>query len=344
MSSDILLRMTHASPASALPDTRLAPERPLRLIEAVRLRLRQLRYSRRTEEAYVFWIRGFVAFNGRRHPRDLREPEVAEYLSHLAVARQVAAATQTQAKAALEFLYRHVLQQPLEPLEGVRAVHRPPRVPVVLAVSEVRSLIRALDGTERLAAMLMYGSGLRLLECVSLRVKDVDIERREIVVRAGKGGKDRRTPLADSCIPALQLQLNAAREQSDSDARHGVERTGIGEALLRKYPKIHSSLSWAYVFPAVRTFVDDDGIRRRHHLHETVIQRAVKLAVQSAGITKRATCHTFRHSFATHLLESGADIRTVQELLGHTDVRTTMIYTHVLNKGGLGVRSPADRL
>jgi len=320
------------------------PKRPARLLEAVRYRLHQLRYARRTEEAYVCWIRGFVAFHRPKHPREMREPEVADYLSHLAADRQVAAATQTQAKAALEFLYRHVLQRPLEQLEGVRPVHRPPRVPVVLAVSEVRTLLELLEGPERLCAMLMYGSGLRLLECVSLRVKDVDVARREIVVRAGKGGKDRRTPLADSCIPALERQLVAAKAQSDSDARHGVARTGIGESLTRKYPTIHSNPAWAYVFPAARTLVDDAGVRRRHHLHETVIQRAVKLAVQEAGIGKRATCHSFRHSFATHLLESGADIRTVQELLGHTDLRTTMIYTHVLNKGGLGVRSPADRL
>jgi len=313
-------------------------------MDAVRFRLRQLRYSRRTEQAYVFWIRGFIAFHRRKHPREMGERQVADYLSHLAVERQVAAATQTQAKAALEFLYRHVLNQPLEPLEGVRQPHKPPRVPVVLAVSEVRVLFNLLDGAERLCAMLMYGSGLRLLECVSLRLKDVDIARREIVVRAGKGGKDRRTPLADSCIPALQRQLEFAKAQSASDARHGVQRTDIGEALARKYPKIHTSLSWAYVFPAGRTLTDDDGIRRRHHLHETVVQKAVKQAVQRAGIAKRATCHSFRHSFATHLLESGADIRTVQELLGHTDLRTTMIYTHVLNKGGLGVRSPADRL
>lgn len=318
--------------------------RPSGLLEAVRHRLRQLRYSRRTEEAYLFWIRRFIAFHRRRHPREMREQEVTDYLSYLAVERQVAAATQTQAKAALEFLYRHVLREPLEPLDGVRPISRAPRVPVVLAVSEVRAIMDRLDGAERLVAMLMYGSGLRLLESVSLRVKDIDIARREIVVRAGKGGKDRRTPLADSCLPALREQLRFAMRQNEADARHGVQRTGVGESLLRKYPSIHSSVAWAYLFPAARTFVAEDRIRRRHHLHETVIQKAVKIAVDEAGIGKRATCHSFRHSFATHLLESGSDIRTVQELLGHTDLRTTMIYTHVLNKGGLGVRSPADRL
>lgn len=320
------------------------PEREFRLLQGVRLRLREMRYSRRTEDAYTAWVRAFVVFHDRRHPRDMGAREVARFLSHLAGARQVAASTQIQARAALEFLYAHVLRRPLDPLDGVRPAYRPPRVPVVLAVSEVRAIVEELSGAERLCVMLMYGSGLRVLETVSLRVKDVDLARLEIVVRQGKGGKDRRTTLAESCVPALERQLRVAEARCTDDARASIRRTGITDALRRKYPSIDTSPSWAYLFPAVRTFADGEGVRRRHHLHETVVQRAVKEAVQRAGIRKRATCHSFRHSFATHLLESGSDIRTVQELLGHSDVRTTMIYTHVLNKGGLGVRSPADRL
>lgn len=303
-----------------------------------------MRYSRRTEEAYTAWVRAFVIFHDRKHPSDMGATEVRAFLSHLAVVRQVSASTQTQARAALEFLYRHVLLQRLETLEGVRPAYRPPRVPVVLAPSEVRLVLDRLMGAERLCAMLMYGSGLRLLECVSLRVKDVDIARREIVIRAGKGGKDRRTPLAEACVHALEAQIKAATARSEDDARAGIRRTGITDALRRKYVNVDAEPGWAYLFPAGRTFDSGDGVRARHHLHESVVQRAVKAAVDEAGITKRVTCHSFRHSFATHLIENGSDIRTVQELLGHTDVRTTMIYTHVLNKGALGVRSPADRL
>jgi site-specific recombinase XerD len=280
------------------------PERRFRFMEIVRRKLRERRYSRRTEEAYVHWIRRYIVYNDRRHPRDLAEPEVKRFLSALAVEEGVAASTQNQALAALTFLYDRA----------------------------------------RFCAALMYGSGLRLRECLTLRVKDVDLERREIVVRDGKGGKDRRTPLADRCVAPLQRVLEEERARAQKDRRIDVRTTELSPSLTRKYPNVETEYRWRYIFAATRIFTDSSGVRRRHHFHESAVQRAFKNAVFAAGISKRATCHSLRHSFATHLLESGSDIRTVQELLGHTDVRTTMIYTHVLNRGGLGVRSPADRL
>lgn len=315
-----------------------------RLMEIVRRRLRERRYSRRTEEAYVHWIRRYILYNDRRHPRDLGEAEVQRFLSDLASQIRVAAATQNQALAALTFLYDCVLDRPLTRLEGMTPARRSRHVAVVLSADEVRALLRRMQGSPKLCAMLMYGSGLRVVECLQLRVKDIDIDRREIVVRSGKGGKDRRTPLAEVCLADLRRALEERRVQFTHDVRAKIGTTGITPALGRKYPAIDTDWRWQYVFPARRTFVESDGRRRRHHLHETVVQRAFRQAVDAVGLTKRATCHSLRHSFATHLLESGADIRTVQELLGHRDVRTTMMYTHVLNRGGLGVRSPADRL
>ncbi|MDE3128052.1 MAG: integron integrase [Gemmatimonadota bacterium] len=320
------------------------PDRRLRLMEIVRRKLRERRYSRRTEEAYVHWIRRYIVFHGRRHPSDLGPEAVKRFLSDLAVEQQVAASTQNQALQSLLFLYGPVLGRPLPRIDGIAPARRTRHVPVVLSQEEVRALLRRLPEPVGLCAMLMYGSGLRVAECVSLRVKDVDLDRREIVVRAGKGDKDRRTPLAESCVPALERRFREGLEEYGRDRRAGVRCTGIATALARKYPDAETGWSWWYVFPAARTFVDAERVVRRHHLHETVVQRAVKQAVHELGLTKRVTSHSLRHSFATHLLESGADIRTVQTLLGHSDVRTTMIYTHVLNKGGLGVRSPADRL
>jgi integron integrase len=320
------------------------PERRLRLLEVVRRVLRESRYSRRTEEAYVFWIRRFIMYNDRRHPKDMGDAEVRTFLSMLAVDQRVAASTQNQAFAALRFLYERALRIPLNRVDGIIRANRPKRMPVVLSKQEIRAILRQLSGECRLSAELMYGSGLRVRECVSLRVKDVDLDRREIVVRGGKGDKDRRTPLAESCLPPLRHQLKRRAEEARQDYRLGIRTSGISDALLRKYPNADAEWRWQYVLAAARTYVDPSGTRRRHHFHETAVQRAVKVAADDAGITKRATCHSFRHSFATHLLESGSDIRTVQELLGHTDLRTTMIYTHVLNKGGLGVRSPADDL
>lgn len=324
----------------AAPD----PSKQFRLMEIVRRRMRERRYSRRTEKAYTDWIRRYIVFNDRRHPKDLSERDVARFLSKLAIEDCVSASTQNQALAALTFLYEHVLDRPLTRLEGMEPARRSRYVPVVLSVAEIRSVLSEMAGAPRLGAALMYGSGLRLLECLRLRVKDIDLDRREIVVRGGKGDKDRRTPLAESSLADVRRHLKERRTQFTHDVRAKIGTTEISPALARKYPAIDQDWRWQYVFAARRTFVDDSGGRRRHHLHETVVQRAFRDATSAAGLTKRATCHTLRHSFATHLLEAGADIRTVQELLGHSDVRTTMIYTHVLNRGGLGVRSPADRL
>jgi integron integrase len=320
------------------------PERKYRLLELVRRRLRELRYSPRTGATYVYWIRRYVLFHDRRHPRDLGAGEVRRYLSHLARDRGVAPSTQNQALAALAFLYDRVLLQPLEGIEGLRAAPRGRPVPVVLSQGEVRAILAQLEPPARLCVALMYGSGLRVSECVGLRVKDVDLERREIVVRGGKGGKDRRTPLAESsCRPLKEWLRRQEREHARDERRH-ICTTGLGEGLRRKLPNAEREWGWRYVFPSLRTVRDAAGVVRRHHLDVSVLQRAMTRAVRSAGIAKRATCHSLRHSFATHLLEAGSDIRTVQELLGHSDVRTTMVYTHVLNRGGLGVRSPADRL
>jgi integron integrase len=320
------------------------PDRRFRFMEVVRRKLRELRYADRTEESYTSWIRRYIHFNDRRHPRELAEADVRRFLSHLAVEESVAASTQNQALAAITFLYDRVLERPLTRIEGIAPARRPDRVPTVLSQREVRSVLAELEDPARLAAALMYGSGLRLMECVQLRIKDIDIDRLEIVVRRGKGNKDRRTPLPESYVPSLQRVLKEREKTFRRDQKARVATTGIDESLLRKYPNADREWSWQYLLAASRTLVDAAGVRRRHHLHETMVQRAFRAAVQRAGLTKRATCHTLRHSFATHLLESGSDIRTVQELLGHSDVKTTMIYTHVLNRGGLGVRSPADSL
>ena len=313
-------------------------------MERVRRALREGRYSRRTEAAYVTWIRRYIYANGRQHPKDLDETHVARFLSGLAADHGVAASTQNQALAALTFLYDRVLNRPLTRVDGILPARTSRYVPVVLSDAEVRGIARRLADEPKLCVMLMYGSGLRLLECLRLRVKDVDVERRQIIVRGGKGGKDRRTPLASACIAPLRALLRDRRDQFVHDCRTHVGTTEISPALARKFPRIDYDWSWQYVFAARRTFTDDAGHRRRHHLHESAIQRAFRNAVKEAKVAKRAGCHSLRHSFATHLLEGGADIRTVQELLGHRDIRTTMIYTHVVNRGPLGVQSPADRV
>jgi len=313
-------------------------------MEIVRRVLRERRYSVRTEQAYVYWIRRFILSNGRRHPAELGADEIRAFLSDLAVRERVSASTQNQALAALSFLYAHVVRRPLASVDDIAPARRSRHLPVVLSPNEIRTVLARLDEPYALAVRLMYGSGLRVLECVRLRVKDIDLERREIVVREGKGGKDRRTPLARACVVPLRARLAHVSTLAAHDRCEHIGTTGLSESLRRKYRDIDHDWRWRYLFAASRTFMAPDGIRRRHHLHETVLQRALRAAVVASGITKRATCHSLRHSFATHLLESGADIRTVQELLGHSDVRTTMIYTHVLNRGGLGVRSPGDDL
>jgi integron integrase len=320
------------------------PERKYRFMEQVRRALVEHRYSRRTVAAYADWIRRFILFHGRRHPRDLDAEDVKAFLSDLAVRQGVAASTQNQAVAALMFLYDKVLLRAFRPLPDMARARVSRRLPVVLTVEEVRQVLRRLSDPERLVVSLLFGSGLRIQECVSLRIKDVDTERREIVVRRGKGDKDRRVPLADSALPDVARARRIAHEIWNRDRRSNVRTTNVSEAFLRKSPEADAEWSWFYLFPAARTFVDERGTRRRDHLHQSQVQRAVPIAARNAGIAKRVTCHAFRHSFATHLLESGADIRTIQELLGHASLQTTMIYTHVLNRGALGVRSPADKL
>jgi integron integrase len=324
--------------------TQACEERP-KLLAQVRRALRVRHRSRRTEEAYVGWIRRFVRFHGMRHPAEMGETEIEQYLTHLAEVGKVSASTQSQAASALIFLYKVVLGRKLGWVDGVVRAKAPRRLPVVLTRSEVRAVFEHLSGSKLLVPMLLYGSGLRLLECLNLRVKDLDFERGEIRVRRGKGAKDRVTVLPSSVKERLSAHLEKVREQHERDRASGAGYVELPDALERKYTGANREWAWQFVFPAARLWNDSrTGRRRRRHLHETAVQRAVKDAVRRSGITKRATCHTFRHSFATHLLEDGYDIRTVQELLGHRDVRVTMIYTHVLNRGGFGVRSPADTL
>ncbi|NUQ20084.1 MAG: integron integrase [Gemmatimonadaceae bacterium] len=339
MESEATDTIHHDGPALGTPP----PLTPRALLEQIRVEVRLRHYSRRTEDAYVAWVRRFIAFHQRRDPRTLTASDLRAFLSTLAVRDKVSASTQNQARAALAFLYRDILHLPFETIEGVAAAKRARRVPEVMTRAEVRRVLDAMDGTPRLIASLLYGSGLRLLESLRLRVKDLDLERGELTIRGGKGAKDRVTVLPDALRIPLGAQLEDVRALHDDDLARGMGRAPIPPALARKSPNAAKEWRWQYVFPATRTWRDPmTGQRQRHHLHETVLQRAVHDAVLRVGIAKRVTCHTFRHSFATHLLESGYDIRTVQELLGHNDVRTTMIYTHVLNRGGRGVRSPLD--
>lgn len=291
---------------------------------------------------YVKWIKRYIEFHGRQHPKDLAETEVAAFLSSLAIQGQVAAGTQNQALAALVFLYRHILGVPLHIGGGVVRAKRPKRVPVVMTAEEAWRVLDEMEGPSRIAALLMFGSGLRLNEALMLRVKDLDFSARAILVRGGKGNKDRQTMLPESVLGELDVHLRSVRRQFERDQLRKVAPTELPDALARKYPNAAREWRWQWVFPAARLYADASGTRRRHHLHATVLQRAVHDAVTAAGLTKRVTCHTFRHTFATQLLEAGYDIRTVQELLGHSDVRTTMLYTHVLTRGAFGVRSPAD--
>lgn len=323
-----------------------APEREKhrsRLLEELGRELRLRHYSDATARAYIRWVVRYIRYHGTRHPSELSQDDLVGFLSALAVRSRVSASTQNQAMAAVAFLYRHVLGTPLEELEPVVRAKRPKRLPVVLTKEEVQRVIALMEGVPQLVAMLLYGSGLRVLECLTLRVKDVDFGSKEIVVRGGKGDKDRLTMLPLGVIERLRDHLVEVRALHGRDLRRGGGRVDIPNALARKYPNASTEWRWQYVFPAARTYIDLVSRElRRHHLHVTVVQRAVAEAVRLSGLTKRATCHTFRHSFATHLLESGYDIRTVQELLGHSDVRTTMTYTHVLRGGGRGVRSPID--
>ncbi len=329
-----------SAPIKQLNSSQLEDE----VLELVRRRLRVKHYSFRTEEVYLAWVRRFILHCGNRHPRELGGKDVEHFLTNLATVGKVTATTQNQALSAILFLYREVFKQKLPWMEHVVRAKPSQHLPLVLAVEEVQRVLARMDGREWLMASLLYGSGMRLMECVRLRVKDVDFVRQEICVRDGKGAKDRRTMLPRSLMESMQRQIDATRLVHADDVRNGFGEVWLPHALARKYPNAGIDFGWHYVFPAKNVSQDPLSLKfRRHHVDEKVLQRAVKQAVFAAGIEKPVSCHTFRHCFATHLIEAGYDIRTVQELLGHKDVATTQIYTHVLNKGGRGVRSPIDR-
>jgi len=327
------------------PADKSPPPKPRRLLDLVRERIRFKHYSLRTEETYTHWIKRFIYFHAKRHPRELGAAEVTAFLNHLVQTRDVAAATQNQALSALLFLYREVLAEPLAWLDGLERSKRPVRVPTVLSQAEVTALLAGMTGTKWLMAALLYGAGLRLRECLTLRVQDVDFDYRQIVVRQGKGAKDRRTLLPGMAVEPLQAHLARVKALHERDLLAGSGEVELPNALAIKYPNAGRLWGWQYVFPSHKFSADPrSGVIRRHHVYENYVIRGVKLATVRARIAKHVSCHTLRHSFATHLLENGYDIRTVQELLGHSSVETTMIYTHVMNKGGRGVRSPLDRL
>jgi len=320
-------------------------ERQPKLLDQLRAAIRMRHYSLRTEETYLHWIERFILFHGKRHPQELGGQEISQFLSTLAVDHHVSASTQNQALCALLFLYRHVLAHEVGWLDNVVRAKRPQRLPVVLTKHEVKSLLGAMDGVPWIIASLLYGAGLRLLECLRLRVKDIEFSTKQITVREGKGNKDRVTMLPMSVTVQLTAHLGQVRELHQRDLQHGVGQVYLPDALERKYPNANKEWGWQWVFPASQISLDPrSGARRRHHVHDSVPQKAVKEAARKAGLIKPVSCHTLRHSFATHLLEAGYDIRTIQELLGHRDVTTTMIYTHVLNRGGKGVQSPVDYL
>lgn len=332
-----------------IPNTDV-PHQP-KLLERMRIHLRTQHYSIRTEQVYVDWARRFILFHGKRHPQEMGAAEVGAFLSYLAVERQVSASTQNQAKAALLYLYKQVLGIDLPWLNEVVQAKRPQRLPTVLTPSEVRELLLHMEGTTGLIAQLLYGTGMRLMEVMRLRVKDVEFSRREIIVREGKGNKDRVTVLPENLLVPLRRQLEKARVLHEKDLAAGLGRVYLPYALAVKYPEVDRTWAWQWVFPSNVRAVDPRpdtrtglAMERRHHIYPESIQRAVREAARLAHIGKPVTPHILRHSFATHLLQAGYDIRTVQELLGHADVSTTMIYTHVLNKGGRGILSPLDAL
>ena len=345
--SDAVHRDTESRVGPAVGGGRPSQTQPAtpKLLDRVRDALRVRHYSIRTEEAYVGWIRRFILFHGKRHPREMGKEEITAFLTRLAVQAKVAASTQNQGLSALLFLYRCVLETEVAWLNDLVRAKRPQKLPVVLTRGEVQAVLSCLRGTKWLMAVLLYGSGLRLLECLRLRVKDMVIERGEIVVREGKGGKDRLTMLPAAAVESLSRQLKRVQALHEQDLAAGFGAAYLPDALARKYPNAARELAWQWVFPAATLSIDPrSGETRRHHADESVLQRAIRQAARDAGIGRVVGPHCLRHSFATHLLEAGYDIRTIQELLGHADVSTTMIYTHVLNRGGRGVQSPLDFL
>ena len=331
--------------ALSIPDSKGGVRARPKLLDQVRQAIQARHYSSRTGETYVTWIKRFIFFHDKRHPAEMGEVEINGFLTHLAVNEKVSASTQNQALSALLFLYRHVIGREVGNLGEVIRARKPARLPVVMTREEVKAVLANLTGDKWLMGSLMYGAGLRLMECLRLRVQDIDFSRNEILVRGGKGGKDRVTMLPESLKAPLHDHLKKVKVIHERDLSDGWGRVQMPDALNRKYPNASSDWCWQWLFPQEsRWFNPQTKEQGRHHVDESLIQKAVRDAVAKAGLTKRATCHTFRHSFATHLLEGGYDIRTVQELLGHSDVRTTMIYTHVLSRGPAGVRSPIDRL
>jgi len=325
--------------------TEASSERKPRLLDLLRQALISRHYSHKTEQTYCYWVKRFIRFHGMRHPAQMAETEVNAFLSHLAVNEKVSASTQNQALSALLFLYRYVIGRRIGELGEVVRARKPRRLPVVMTRDEVAAVLSRLRGERWLMATLMYGAGLRLMECLRLRVQDIDFSANQILVRDGKGNKDRRVMLPQVLKEPLAEHLIGVREVHQRDLAGGYGRVAMPYALERKYPNAAADWRWQFVFPQKHRWRNaGTGQQGRHHIHESLVQRAVAEAVRSAGLTKRASCHTFRHSFATHLLENGYDIRTIQELLGHKDVKTTMIYTHVLNQGGKGVQSPVDKL
>lgn len=316
-----------------------------KLLDSVKEEIRRRNYSYRTEQAYINWIIRFIKFCGTKHPVNIEEEEITAYLNYLANERNVAASTQNQALCALVFMYDHVLKEPMPLLKNLERAKKPARLPVVLTEKEVKEILHRLHGLPLLIVMMLYGSGLRISEALRLRILDLDFEYNQIAVRDGKGNKDRYTLLPVSVKSKLQSQVEKVKQLHLKDTKRGYGTTLLPKALARKYPGMENTLPWRYLFPSRRISTDPrTGLQHRYHISDTFIQRAVKQAVTASGIAKKVSCHTFRHSFATHLLMDGYDIRTVQELLGHKQLSTTMIYTHVINKGGKGVISPVDAL
>jgi integron integrase len=316
-----------------------------RLLDQVSARIRYLHYSRKTEQSYRLWIKRFILFHNKRHPKEMVADDIVSFLNYLATQKEVSASTQNQALNAIVFLYKKVLNIELDDLQQLSYAKRPKRLPVVLTQEEVTNVMEHLKEPHWTMVALMYGSGLRFSECINLRIMDIDFARRELFVRAGKGGRDRVTMLPEKATPGLKNQIDQVRQYHEEDVKKGINHISMPYALIKKYPNAGKELKWQFIFASKKLSLElGTGNMGRHHIHEKSAQRTIRNAIKCAEILKHATCHTFRHSFATHLLENGYDIRTVQELLGHKHVNTTMIYTHVLNRGGKGVKSPIDTL